>query len=138
MADSIYKCKDGRMRVYVKETKKVMSYPKYLIEKTIGRPLEPYEEVHHLDCDPLNNNLSNLQIRHHGEHQKEHSTKYHDMMCICPWCKKEFLWTAESQRRFYSDRSRLNKTFISDKPFCSRHCRGSFSAAKQYGHIIDD
>ena len=34
---SIYECKDGRVRVYLKDTQKVMSYPKYLIEKEYGK-----------------------------------------------------------------------------------------------------
>ena len=136
--NSIYECKDGRVRIYIKDKKKVMSYPKFLMEQLIGRELEPNEEVHHKDENPLNNDISNLELRHHGEHQREHRTKYHDMICICPWCKKEFLWTAEAQRRFYSERSHSNKSFISDKPLCSRHCRGSLSAAHQYKHDINN
>lgn len=47
--DSIYHGKDGRLRVYVKETKKTISYPKYLMEKELGRALLPNEAVHHID-----------------------------------------------------------------------------------------
>ena len=122
MSDSIYTCKDGRMRVYIKETKKVMSYPKYLMEREIGRPLAHNEEVHHKDENPLNNDLSNLEIRIHGEHQAEHSTKYQDKMSICSWCGKEFLWTAKQQRTFNQNRH--------EAPFCSRQCSG------QYGQRI--
>lgn len=66
--NNIYLCKDGRIRIYDKETKKVLSYPKYLMEHYLGRPLKIDEEVHHKDGNPLNNDLSNLEIRHHGEH----------------------------------------------------------------------
>lgn len=45
--NSIYECKDGRVRIYIKDKKKVMSYPKFLMEQLIGRELEPNEEVHH-------------------------------------------------------------------------------------------
>lgn len=36
---NIYHGKDGRLRVYVKSTQKTISYPKYLMEKAIGREL---------------------------------------------------------------------------------------------------
>lgn len=132
--NNIYLCKDGRIRIYDKETKKVLSYPKYLMEHYLGRPLKIDEEVHHKDGNPLNNDLSNLEIRHHGEHQKEHSTKYHDRIEICQWCGKEFLWTSKEQRIFYTNRSRSNKIYSNNKPFCSKSCCGSFNAARQYKH----
>lgn len=37
--NSIYECKDGRVRIYIKDKKKVISYPKYLMEQKIGREL---------------------------------------------------------------------------------------------------
>ena len=133
--NSIYECKDGRVRIYIKDKKKIMSYPKYLMEQMIGRELDPDEEVHHKDENPLNNDISNLELRHHGEHQREHSTKYHDTIAICEWCGKEFLWTVQAQRKFYNEHSRPDKNYINTKPFCSKSCRGSFSAARQYGRL---
>lgn len=129
MSISIYECKDGRVRVYIKETKKVMSYPKYLMEQELGRPLLPNEEVHHRDEDPLNNTIGNLQVRLHGEHQAEHATKYYDTTTKCGWCGKEFLWTAAQQRKFYSNR-RDCKNF-SEEPFCSRQCSGKYGKSIQ-------
>lgn len=120
----VYKCKDGRERVYIKETQKVMSYPKFLMEQALGRPLLPNEDVHHKDENPLNNTLGNLEIRIHGEHQAEHSTKYRDTVAVCGWCGKEFLWKGKQQRTFYANR-RYNKNF-SEKPFCSRECSGKY------------
>ena len=129
MSISIYECKDGRMRVYIKETQKVMSYPKYLMEQELGRPLLPNEEVHHRDENPLNNAIDNLQVRLHGEHQAEHATKYYDTTAICGWCGKEFLWTGARQRKFYGNR-RDCKNF-SEKPFCSRQCSGKYGKSVQ-------
>lgn len=83
---SIYICQDNRTRIYIvfdDKTHKIMSYPKFLMEQYIGRPLEPYEDVHHIDGDTLNNDISNLEIKNHGEHQKEHSTKYYDKITNC-------------------------------------------------------
>ena len=130
MEDRVYICKDGRARVYIKETKKVMSYPKYLMEKELGRQLAHNEEVHHKDENPLNNDLSNLEIRIHGEHQAEHSTKFYDRTAECGWCGKTFLWTGKQQQLFYSDRR--NGRRASKMPFCSRSCSG------YYGKQIQD
>lgn len=129
MADSIYNCEDGRVRVYVQNERRVMSYPKYLMERELGRPLEPNEEVHHKDENPLNNELSNLEIRLHGEHQSEHGIKYRDIMTTCRWCGKEFLWTARQQRTFYGNRRYENR--LTSLPFCSRHCSGKYGRQKQ-------
>lgn len=124
---SIYTNKDGRTRVYIKETKKVISYPRYLVEKEIGRPLEPQEQIHHVDGNPLNNDISNLEIRSRGEHQREHSTKYSDTYAICTWCGKEFLWTAKQQRTHHGNLSRNR----SDLVFCSKSCCGSYGKTFQ-------
>lgn len=122
--DNVYVCKDGRMRIYLKDTKKVVSYPKYLMEQHIGRPLERGEEVHHKDLDPLNNDISNLEIRIHGEHQREHSTKYVDQLKICPWCGKEFVWSALRQQRATGNKHEAG-------PFCSRVCVGYYGQSVQ-------
>lgn len=103
---NIYTCKDGRMRVYLKDINQVMSYPKFLMEQMLGRKLMPNEQVHHKDGNPTNNELDNLEIRLLGEHQKEHSTKYYDKTEICAWCGKEFIWTAKQQWNFYRNQSR--------------------------------
>lgn len=129
MEDSIYECKDGRLRVYIKAEKRVMSYPKYLMEKELGRPLTHNEEVHHKDENPLNNQLSNLEVRKHGEHQAEHSTKFYDTTAVCGWCGKEFLWTGPQQRKFYNNKRAHDRH--SDKPFCCRRCSGLYGKQRQ-------
>lgn len=123
---TVYECKDGRTRVYIKDTKKVMSYPKYLLEKNLGRKLNENEQVHHEDENPLNNNLDNLKVKLLGEHQREHGIKYHDKVMICPWCNKEFLWTAKQQRTFHSNMSRKNRSSNLNVPFCSKKCVGEY------------
>ena len=128
---SIYTNKDGRTRVYLKDKKKVISYPRYIMEREIGRPLKPDEDVHHIDENPLNNDISNLEICHHGEHQRDHSTKYFDKIMICPWCKNEFVWTGKQQSEHYrhsNDRS-------IEQPFCSKKCVGSYGAMLQHSNF---
>lgn len=42
---------------------------RYVMAKHLGRPLRKEETVHHIDGDKMNNDLSNLQLRH-GRHGK--------------------------------------------------------------------
>lgn len=39
-----------------------VSYPKWLMEKHLGRPLNKSEVVYHIDQDMMNNDLSNLEV----------------------------------------------------------------------------
>ena len=131
--NNTYVCSDGRVRIYLKDTKQVMSYPKYLMEQALGRRLLPNEQVHHKDGNPLKNELDNLEIRLLGEHQREHNPqKYLDKMATCEWCGKEFLWTAKQQRTFYGNRNRKTKTNkLPQNPFCSKKCSGEYGAYVQ-------
>jgi len=43
-----------------------------VMERSIGRRLEPWEVVHHKDGNPSNNALSNLEIKEFGLHTTEH------------------------------------------------------------------
>lgn len=126
---NVYECKDGRSRVYVKDTKQVISYPRYLMEQKLGRKLKDNEQVHHKDEDPTNNDINNLEIKLLGEHQREHSTKYFDKYAVCQWCGKAFLWTAKQQRQFYDNKRRRNT--VVDNPFCSRECSGQYNRCIQ-------
>ena len=45
-----------------------------IVEKSIGRKLEPWEVVHHIDGNPSNNAIENLQVVEFGEHTSKHST----------------------------------------------------------------
>lgn len=43
-----------------------------IVEQEIGRYLESYEIIHHIDEDKTNNNLNNLQITTRAEHMTIH------------------------------------------------------------------
>lgn len=125
-----YICKDGRVRAYDPETHKVRSYPRILMEEKLGRPLEPYEQVHHKDGNTLNNDLSNLEILPIGEHQALHSRKYCDKLVSCCWCGRTFLWTVKAQRNFYCNCRRPGGESHRG-PFCSRECSGYYGRQEQ-------
>lgn len=130
-----YKCytnksKDGRLRcvlVYKNGFKRNISYPKLIMEKHLGRKLFDDEQVHHIDENPLNNDISNLQILKLGEHQKFHQSyrKHVDRMGVCYWCKKEFVISANHIRN--------HKKFAIGY-FCSRKCSGEYGAFIQNKH----
>lgn len=72
--------KDGRIRcllIHKDGTRKNKSYPKLLMEKFLGRELSQDEQIHHKDGNPLNNELSNLEIVPLGVHQSFHSKGKH-------------------------------------------------------------
>lgn len=125
---NIYECSDGRVRAYNKITQKVISYPRLLVENKLDRLLEDYEDVHHKDENPFNNDIDNLEVKMHGKHQREHKKKYYDKIMICSYCKNEFIWTALSQRYFYSNKSRTQKEKCKTGPYCSKTCAGKGSS----------
>ena len=46
---------------------------RYAMERELQRALDPGELVHHLDCNKLNNDLSNLIVVSRSDHQKIHN-----------------------------------------------------------------
>lgn len=45
---------------------------RYVMEKHLGRKLTPDEDVHHVDFDKTNNDISNLRVLSHTEHTELH------------------------------------------------------------------
>ena len=137
MKEYIYTAKDGRKRIVIKKddgsiTSK--SYPRLVMEQKLGRPLLPEEDVHHKDENPLNNNIDNLEIIIHGEHQRMHSTKYFNTLELCQICGQSFIMTGEQWSNLISDLSRdkIKPRYLT----CSRSCRGKASS-KMYPLIYD-
>lgn len=127
----VYVGKDGRTRVYLKDSKRVISYPRFLMEQKLGRVLRSNEQVHHIDGDPLNNDLDNLEVKLLGAHQREHNpSKYEDRVIVCAYCGKSFTWTAKQQRTHNANVHRKDRP-RSDKVFCSKHCSGAYGKSMQ-------
>lgn len=129
-----YICKDGRVRASIIDDdmnkRRTISYPRVLMGQRLGRKLLPNEDVHHIDGNPLNNDISNLQILMHGDHQYLHNLpKYFDKIMTCPICQQSFIWTSKQQSEFYRNCHRRipkNKS-KSSTPFCSKRCSGIYS-----------
>lgn len=123
--------KDHRVRAYYKDSNGKLhtkSYPRILMEKKLGRPLKPYEDVHHIDGNPENNSLENLEIKIHGKHQKEHNPKkYKPKKHKCDLCGKKFTWSVNAQR-FHA---RWLRKGIKKPILCSKHCIGTYGKQEQ-------
>jgi hypothetical protein len=116
---------DGRLRVIIDG--KTVSYPKYLMEKHLNRYLSVDETVHHIDHNPLNNELSNLEIKTRSDHSRMHSIKYtYTVKVICYYCHKEFELTPLQQRYRIQNRHKNQKG-----PFCSKKCIGKYGQEQQ-------
>ena len=102
------------------------SYARYLMALELGRRLKVNEEVDHIDNDPLNNDLTNLQILSQAENLAKQEHKKLPLVKIqCAYCKTIF----ERRRDQVTERQRRN---LASPACCSRSC----SAKLQYqlGH----
>ena len=97
----------------------------------LGRTLKPNEQVHHMDGNPLNNDIDNLLVLprelHDFIHEKDYR-KYYDKIAICDYCGKEFVWKAHSQQQYYANIKRRKNM---RGPFCSKSCAGKFGTDEQ-------
>ena len=66
--------KRGYRWLYVTENgrKRARREHRVIVEKNIGRRLEPWEVVHHKDGNPSNNAIDNLEVVEFGAHTAEH------------------------------------------------------------------
>ena len=95
-----------------------------VMEKHLGRNLEPFEIIHHRDGNRLNNSISNLKVMTQSNHAAIHSQeRYAYLRKInirnCAQCEVEFLPST------YQIRTSKNL-------FCSRKCA---SVARRIGGI---
>ena len=75
-----YKRKDGRSIVIhyddVLGTTRTQSYPRYLMEQHLGRELESWEQVDHINDDPTDNRIENLKLVEEVEHLSNHAKEW--------------------------------------------------------------
>lgn len=103
-------------------SRKTLSYARYLMSCYLNRFLLPEEHVDHIDGNKLNDTILNLQILSSKENnlkmREQNNIKITYFDLICPVCKKAFVRPA--QRVSY----KINKGKI---PCCSRKYGGIYS-----------
>ena len=115
-----YLRKDNRKHVIIVdgENRKTVSYPRYLLEQSLGRMLNKDETVDHIDGDFTNDNLENLQILSLADNIRKTTNlnprKY--LTFVCPVCGT----TATKPVNNMANNRRLGRR----GPFCSRKCGG--------------
>ena len=122
-----YTRQDGRQIVIVMDEngkKRTVSYPKWIYECHLGRPLDSnLETVDHLDFNFNNNDISNLKLKPRDEHSADDTRRVKNIKFDCAWCDNEF----ERSPRLIRDKAKKNKA----GPFCSRSCAGKYSRMLQ-------
>lgn len=116
--------KDNRLRVIIKHSitgeEHTVSYPKYLIECYLNRYLDEDETVDHIDGNPLNNDISNLQVLKRSKHSSFDAIRNKDIIVNCAYCGKEFTIKGSTvSNRNRSDRHQSGY-------FCSKQCSGKY------------
>lgn len=94
-----------------KQDRTTISFARYLVSVKEKRFLESNEHVDHIDNDPTNDSLNNLQILSPTENNRKSHKKGETMYSfVCPVCHKDFQLSARQSHK---------KT-----PTCSRRCGG--------------
>lgn len=114
---------DLRIKVYLRNIKTNeiirMSYPKYLMECHLNRYLNEDETVDHIDKNPLNNIISNLQVLKRKEHNILDAKRVKECFFICPICNKKF---SLSKGKLNSVLFKLKQIPNYTGPYCSKKC----------------
>ena len=125
-----YTRKDFRQIVILSKDhkKRTVSYPKFLLEKHLGRYLFSDETVDHIDGDFNNNEIINLRVMNRNLHSGKHVRRLKKQSFECPMCGSEFVL----------DGSKLSTAIFNRKrgksgPFCSRRCIGIYGQLVQKG-----
>ena len=121
---------DNRKKAFLyaldrKELKYSMSYARYLMCIHLGRILEEFEHVDHINNDPLDDRIENLQILS----QKENTQKFNkevrkgknmvEMLCNCGIV---FIREKRNTHLVNASKKRLNT-------FCSKECSHKFGSS---------
>src|ERR1019366_8913423 len=125
-----YSIHHDRKIVIIKDRKgksRTVSYPKYLVEQSLGKKLKLNETVDHLNGDVNDNRMENLKVIDRSEHSKLDTRRVKLIDLKCSMCGKDFKRSPRLMRG-------KNKKGVRGQ-FCSRNCSGSYSRKLQLGQI---
>jgi len=119
-----YTRKDGRKHVILYDgiKRRTVSYPKWLVEQSLGRILGPGETVDHKDRDFTNDALDNLQVMTRSRHTAIDARRVKPIVALCIKCGEE------SKRKANNTDANAKKGRAG--PFCKR-CAGKYGADLQ-------
>lgn len=113
-----YKDRSGKTRQLINIVedgiKRSQSYPRYLLEKHLGRALLPDEDADHVDGDTENNNLSNLRVLSAKVNRGRGHVDPEWFHFVCPVCAEPSVRLARTVRS--------NRKLGKEGPFCSKRC----------------
>lgn len=131
-----YTRKDNRKHVcivYSNGLRKTKSYARYLLEQQLGRELTEDETADHINNDPSDDRIENLQVLSFVDNITKAVNCLPDRQTYnftCPQCGKE----ATKYLNYVLNNTRSGKR----GPFCSRKCAGIFSVRNQKQRIQNE
>lgn len=118
---------DGRkiVDVIINGKKTTKLYARFLYEQHHDVEIPKHLTIDHIDGDPLNDAIENLQVMGRLENSKKYHAEHPPEMVevICPTCNNSVQKLARQVRH---NQGRQNKA----GPFCSRQCAGRFNASR--------
>ncbi len=92
------------------------TYAKYLLEAKLGRKLQLHEDADHIDNNPANDSVDNLQALDHLANMLKGRKAADRGEFYCPVCKSKFVRLLRDIRR--------NQGRGKKGPYCSKRCSG--------------
>lgn len=109
-------------------SRRTVSYPKFLVEENLGRPLDPHlETVDHINRNKDDNDLKNLRIVPRSQHSADDTRRVKLIKLKCSNCGKKF----ERSPRIIRDKAKKKVR----GHFCSKKCSGAYARKLQLGLI---
>lgn len=121
-----YRKKNGRLIVGLYSTSarlRTVSYPKLLLELSIGRRLVGDETCDHIDDNFHNDNISNLQVLSRAANLAKHIPPQETIVLNCTYCGTEFkrlLW-----------RHKINHKSNRHAWFCTKSCKDRYGSLQR-------